>query len=71
MDVAQFFQVVKAGFSQRRKTILNALSAGLRLDRIPTAALLEQAGLAPSARAQTFSLEDWHRLTQAVFPPAN
>lgn len=66
IDTKQFFQVVKAGFSQRRKTILNSLSAGLHLDRTLTTTLLEQAGVAPTARAQTLSLKDWHRLTQAV-----
>jgi len=66
VDVALFFRVVKAGFAQRRKTILNSLSAGLRLDRTQTTQLLEVAGIKPTDRAQTLSLDDWHRLTQAV-----
>src|SRR5688572_23977773 len=41
VDTRLFFRIVKAGFSQRRKTILNSLSAGLQLGREQTAALLE------------------------------
>lgn len=62
VDTKQFFRIVKAGFSQRRKTILNALSAGLRLSRDETAALLEAADIDPTTRAQNLSLDDWHAL---------
>jgi len=70
IEMAQFFQVVKAGFSQRRKTMLNALSAGLRLDRTQTAFLLEQASIAPTARAQTLTLDDWYRLALVASQPS-
>jgi len=66
VDTKYFFQVVKAGFSQRRKTLLNSLSAGLHLDRAQTTILLEQAGITPTTRAQALSLEDWHRLYLAA-----
>lgn len=62
VDTKQFFRIVKAGFSQRRKTILNALSAGLRLSRDETAALLEAADIDPNTRAQNLALDDWHAL---------
>lgn len=62
VDTKQFFRVVKAGFSQRRKTLLNSLGAGLQLDRAQAAQLLERAGIAPTTRAQNLSLEQWHRL---------
>jgi 16S rRNA (adenine1518-N6/adenine1519-N6)-dimethyltransferase len=58
----QFFSLVKAGFGQRRKTLLNALGAGLRLSREDTEQFLRSAQLDPGARAQTLSLEDWQRL---------
>lgn len=54
-----FFRVVKAGFSQRRKTLLNSLSSGLRLDREVIKTVLGAAGLQPESRPQTLSLEDW------------
>lgn len=65
VDTKQFFRIVKAGFAQRRKTLLNSLSAGLHLSREETAALLERALIPPSARAQSLSLEDWWALYQA------
>jgi 16S rRNA (adenine1518-N6/adenine1519-N6)-dimethyltransferase len=65
VDTRQYFQVVKAGFSQRRKTLLNSLSAGLHLSREQTAQLLAAARVPENARAQSLSLEDWYLLAQA------
>ncbi|HET8669819.1 MAG TPA: 16S rRNA (adenine(1518)-N(6)/adenine(1519)-N(6))-dimethyltransferase RsmA [Candidatus Saccharimonadales bacterium] len=64
IDSKLFFKVVKAGFSQRRKTLLNSLSGGLHLDRERTTALLNAAGIVPHIRAQNLSLEDWYRLSE-------
>lgn len=61
-DTTRFFHLIKAGFSQRRKTLLNSLSGGLRMSRDETAELLAQAGIDPSVRAQMLSLNDWYRL---------
>ena len=63
-DTKLFFQIVKAGFSQRRKTLLNSLSSGLHLGREDTEKLLAEAGINPGDRAQQLSLESWHRLMQ-------
>ncbi len=65
VDVRVFFRLVKAGFAQRRKTLLNTLGAGLHLDRERTEAMCGEAGIDPMRRAQTLSLEDWHRLYRA------
>lgn len=62
VDEKHFFRIVKAGFSQKRKTLLNSLSAGLALSKDQTRHLLASAKIPPTARAQTLSLEDWHRL---------
>lgn len=67
VDHKQFFQLVKAGFSAKRKTLLNALSGGLRLAKEDTKMLLEQAGINPAARAQSLSLQDWHELYTAHY----
>jgi 16S rRNA (adenine1518-N6/adenine1519-N6)-dimethyltransferase len=66
LDTKKFFRIVKAGFAQRRKTLLNSLSAGLRLSREQTAALLAAAGVAEGVRAQSLSLEKWHALYRAL-----
>lgn len=61
----EFFRIVRAGFAQRRKTLLNSLSAGLHLSREETQEALEKAGVAPTTRAQNLSLEEWFGLYQA------
>jgi 16S rRNA (adenine1518-N6/adenine1519-N6)-dimethyltransferase len=55
----QFFRMVRAGFSQPRKQVKNALAAGLHLDRAVVVNWLHAAELDPRRRAETLSLEDW------------
>ena len=62
-DPKKFFRLVKAGFSQRRKTLLNSLSGGLQLERGDITALCREAGIDPGRRAQTLSLSEWHKLS--------
>jgi len=62
IDAKHFFRIVKAGFAQRRKTLLNALSSGLHLSREQTMAALAEAGITPSTRAQDLHLQDWYEL---------
>jgi 16S rRNA (adenine1518-N6/adenine1519-N6)-dimethyltransferase len=61
-NLDQFFTIIKAGFSQKRKTLRNALSGGLRLAPIEIENLLSAAGIDPQRRAETLSLEEWGRL---------
>lgn len=61
----ELFRLVKAGFAQRRKTLLNSLSAGLSLPREQVQLLCESVGIEPKRRAQTLSLEEWHNLYQS------
>lgn len=60
-----FLKLVKLGFSQKRKTLLNNLTGGLGLNRHEVAVLCERAEIDPSRRPQTLSLQEWQRLTQA------
>lgn len=62
----QILTVVKAGFSARRKTLLNSLSAGLRQDKPQITKSLQAAQLDPAKRPQELSLEDWYRLTKVL-----
>ncbi len=64
----RFFQVARAGFQQRRKQIHNSLVANLSLNRQTVADALEQAGIAPQRRPQTLAIEEWARLTEALYP---
>ena len=61
-DVDSFFEVVRAGFAQRRKQLRNALAAGLALPASEVAQVLNRASVNPRRRAQTLSLEEWARV---------
>lgn len=65
-DIAVFFRVVRAGFSQRRKQLRNALSAGLRMSADDVVSRLEAVGIDPRRRAQTLSVDEWARVTGAL-----
>ena len=58
-DEKNFFSVVKASFSQRRKVISNSLSSGLSLDKSKTAEVLEKSGVPLNARAEKLSLQNF------------
>lgn len=60
IDQQKFFRLVKAGFSARRKTLLNSLAGGLRLDKREVTEMLAIAGVEPGLRPQALGLDDWH-----------
>jgi 16S rRNA (adenine1518-N6/adenine1519-N6)-dimethyltransferase len=66
LDTKAFFKVVKAGFSEKRKTLRNSLSGGLAIKKEEAETLLKKAGIDPSARAEALSLEQWRRLAGVV-----
>jgi 16S rRNA (adenine1518-N6/adenine1519-N6)-dimethyltransferase len=71
VDEGRLWAVVDAGFAERRKTMRNALRR-LGVDGDDADRLLEGAGVDPSARAETLSLEDFARIVEAfpaVVPP--
>lgn len=59
----RFFKLIKAGFSQKRKTLRNSLSSGLRISPADAAALLTRANIDPRRRAETLSIEEWENLS--------
>lgn len=56
------FRLIRAGFSQRRKQLVNPLSAELHLAKSEVAKILENAGLRPTSRAEELKLEDYIKL---------
>lgn len=52
IDVRLVRQVVQAAFGQRRKTLINALSAGLEVPRQRVAEVVASLGLSPDVRAE-------------------
>lgn len=64
-----FFECVKKGFGQRRKTLHNALTGICELDKDATGRLLEAAGIDPVRRAETLSLEEFAALANCLAQP--
>lgn len=62
VEEKQFFRIVKAGFSNRRKTLLNSLSGGLQLGKDEVRELLKKTKIKETARPQELSLTQWHAL---------
>ena len=66
-DEALFFRTVKAAFAQRRKTLLNALSAGFgELSKAELAELIEESGFAPTVRGETLDIPSFASLANAI-----
>ena len=66
VDEKLFFKVVKSAFAQRRKTLPNALSAGLSLDKNTINAILGKAGIPLSFRAEQLSMEQFAKLANCL-----
>lgn len=67
-DEQRFFEVVQASFTQRRKTLWNNLKSRYAND-LGTEALqaaLDEAGIEPSRRGETLSLEEYAKLSDAI-----
>ncbi len=58
----KFWQVVRIGFSSKRKTLAHNLAAGLREDKSVIKEIITQQGLDVKIRAQELSLDDWRKL---------
>ncbi len=66
LDPDRFFAVVKGAFAQRRKTILNTLSASLGLSKEEMRRVLAAAGVAENARAEELPLEAFGRIADCL-----
>lgn len=61
-----FFTIVKAGFSERRKKLRSSLSGGLHVSKADADAMIKAANLNPDSRAQELSIEQWTALVGEV-----
>ena len=59
-----FFKLIKAGFGQKRKTLRNSLSAGLKISTMEAESLLAKAEIDPKRRAETLSLKEWGEMSR-------
>lgn len=62
----EFFRLVKICFSSRRKQLINNLSSGFRASRVDARNWLAAAGIEPTRRAETLSVDEWLRLTNTI-----
>ena len=72
VDRDQLFKLVKAAFSKRRKTLLNALSSyGFQnLDKDTIKNTLEEIQISPEIRAENLSIEEFINISK-ILPPLN
>ncbi len=60
-----FFELIKAAFSQKRKTLRNSLAGGLGLDKSTIEAMLAEVEIDARRRAETLNLNEWNSLAIA------
>lgn len=65
-DEKTFFKVVKAAFSQRRKTLLNCLCSAFPVSKDRMSTLLEESGIQPTRRGETLTLEEFATVADAL-----
>ena len=65
VDKIDFFRVVKAAFSQRRKTLGNSLAGGLGLKKEEVIEHMQGTGISDGRRAESLSIEEFQVLTKA------
>ena len=65
-DARRFFKVVKAGFKQPRKQLLNNFVKGLGLKREAVGKWLKSNAVLPDQRAESLALQDWINLANAL-----
>ena len=58
VDEKKFFRMVRAAFSQRRKTLVNSLNSGLSLSKDELYAVLDEAGIDRNVRPEKLSMDE-------------
>lgn len=66
LEEKAYFDVVKAGFGQRRKTLLNSLTGVRGLDKDKVRAALAAADIAENRRAETLTMQEFAALANEV-----
>lgn len=67
-DEEQLLKIIKAAFSQRRKTLLNTLASNgnLGLSKEEIKNVLDESGIGASTRGETLSLDDYAMLSNYI-----
>jgi 16S rRNA (adenine1518-N6/adenine1519-N6)-dimethyltransferase len=61
-----FFAAVKAGFSERRKQIVNPLSSAFTTDKTLLKQKLQELGISQTARAEELTMKQWAGLSNCL-----
>ena len=70
-DEALFFKTAAAAFAMRRKTMENNLIASFRVSRDQARAWLQTANIPDGARGEVLSMQDFARISQAIYDDRN
>ena len=71
LDEKRFFDCVRAGFEQRRKTLSNALSGAGKIPKETVREVLEAAGIEENRRAETLSIEEFAKIANELTSKEN
>ncbi|MCA1032846.1 16S rRNA (adenine(1518)-N(6)/adenine(1519)-N(6))-dimethyltransferase RsmA [Bacillus timonensis] len=66
-----FFEIIRASFAQRRKTILNNLTNNLekgKMKKVEIEEALQEVEIDPRRRGETLSIEEFGRLSDRLYP---
>ena len=66
LNEEKFFNVVKAGFSAKRKKLRSSLAGGLKISKSEAEQILISVGISPDVRAEALTLENWVKLTKII-----
>lgn len=73
IDTEKFFKIVKAGFSTKRKFLINNLSRELKIENCPPAEqagklkiVFDQMGLGQKLRAENLSIDEWLKIYEII-----
>jgi len=66
-DEKIFWKVIKAAFAQRRKTLLNSLSAGLGINKETTSQILKTKCINPSLRAENLTMTQFADIANCLY----
>ncbi len=64
--IEKFFRIVRAGFANPRKQLINNLSSNLNLEKEYVAQCLKSVKINPQTRAETLSVLDWKKLSSKI-----
>jgi 16S rRNA (adenine1518-N6/adenine1519-N6)-dimethyltransferase len=65
-DTSFMFELVRAGFNMRRKTLWNAAKT-LKVDKVKLEEAFEKSGIDPKRRAETLTLEEFAILSDCIY----